>query len=71
MRASDGFSLIEVLAATVIMGVLVTAVLAPLTQLFERSSVSSRTLGSRRRALKVAISCVRPTSVPAALIAVA
>ena len=53
MKSSKGFSLIEVLAATVIMGVLVTAVLAPLTQLFKRSSASSRTLQATTQAQNV------------------
>lgn len=44
MKSEGGFSLIEMLAATVILGVLVTVVLAPLTQLFRNTGTSSRTL---------------------------
>lgn len=44
MRTSKGFSLIEMLAATVILGVLITAVLAPLTQLFQNTGRSGQTL---------------------------
>ena len=39
-----GFSLIEVLAATVILGVLITAVLGPLAQLFRNTGRSDQTL---------------------------
>lgn len=41
---NSGFSLIEMLAATVILGVLITVVLAPLTQLFERTRGNGQTL---------------------------
>ena len=43
-RRNNGFSLIEMLAATVILGVLITVVLAPLTQLFKNSGKNGRTL---------------------------
>ena len=41
---NSGFSLIEMLAATVILGVLITVVLAPLTQLFKNTGRNGRTL---------------------------
>ena len=44
MKNNQGFSLIEVLAATVLLGVMVTAVLAPLAQLFENTGDSGQTL---------------------------
>ena len=44
MKAHNGFSLIEMLAATVLLGVLITAVLAPLARLFENTGDSGQTL---------------------------
>ena len=44
MRSRKGFSLIEMLAATVILGILITVVLAPLTRLFENTRGNGQTL---------------------------
>ena len=44
MKTSQGFSLIEMLAATVLLGVLVTAVLSPLAQLFKNTGGGGQTL---------------------------
>ena len=44
MKSSTGFSLVEMLVATVIMGVLITAVLAPLTGLFKNTATSGQRL---------------------------
>lgn len=44
MKSSSGFTLIEMLVATVIMGILITAVLAPLTSLFKNTATSGQRL---------------------------
>ena len=44
MKASGGFSLVELLVATVIMGLLITVVLAPLTNLFQNTATSGQRL---------------------------
>ena len=54
MQSSKGFSLIELLASVVIMGVLVTAVLPPLTGLFQQTGRSGQTLGRTTRVQDVA-----------------
>ncbi len=50
MKSKQGFSLIELLAATVIFGVLLTAVLAPLANLFRNTGSSTRTLQTTTQA---------------------
>ena len=52
-QRTDGFSLIEVLAATVILGVLITVVLAPLTNLFKQTGKSGETLQTSTQAQEV------------------
>ena len=44
MKSKDGFSLVEMLIATVLMGVLVTVVLAPLAGLFKSTATSGQRL---------------------------
>lgn len=44
MKTSNGFSLIEMLAATVLLSILITVVLSPLAQLFEKAGDSGQTL---------------------------
>lgn len=53
MKSSKGFSLIEMLAATVILGVLITVVLAPLAQLFQNTARSGQTLRVTTQAQEV------------------
>lgn len=53
MKTSDGFSLIEMLAATVLLGVLITAVLAPLTQLFQNTGDNGQALRVTTQAQEV------------------
>ena len=53
MKTSNGFSLIEMLAATVLLGVLITAVLAPLTQLFQNTRDSGQALRVTTQAQEV------------------
>ena len=53
MNKSNGFSLIEMLAATVIMGVLIAAVLPPLAQLFRSTGRSDQTLRVTTQAQEV------------------
>lgn len=53
MKSSRGFSLIELLAATVILGVLITVVLAPLAQLFRNTGRSGQTLRVTTQAQEV------------------
>lgn len=44
MKSNDGFSLIEMLVATVLMGILITVVLAPLAGLFKSTATSGQRL---------------------------
>lgn len=44
MKSRKGFSLLELLAATVILGILITIVLSPISQLFRNTSRSGQTL---------------------------
>lgn len=53
MKHSNGFSLIELLASTVILGVLITVVLAPLGQLFQSTNRSGQTLRGTTQAQEV------------------
>lgn len=53
MKSEQGFSLIELLAATVIFGVLLTVVLAPLANLFKNTGTSTRTLQTTTQAQQV------------------
>lgn len=53
MRTAKGFTLLEMLAATVIMGIIITAVLAPLTTLFKNTSVSTRRLQETTQAQNI------------------
>lgn len=53
MRSKQGFSLVELLAATVIFGVLLTVVLAPLANLFRNTGTSTRTLQTTTQAQQV------------------
>ena len=50
MKTSNGFTLIELLASIVIMSLLITAVLAPLTNLFRSTRISGQTLQSTTQA---------------------
>lgn len=50
MKSEQGFSLIELLAATVIFGVLLTVVLAPLADLFRNTGSSTQTLQTTTQA---------------------
>ena len=54
MQSSKGFSLIELLASVVIMGVLIAAVLPSLTTLFQGTGRSGQTLGRTTRVQDVA-----------------
>lgn len=49
-QTTDGFTLVELLAAIVIMGLLITAVLAPLTSLFRQTATSTQTLQATTQA---------------------
>ncbi len=53
MKSEQGFSLIELLAATVIFGVLLTVVLTPLANLFRNTGSSTRTLQTTTQAQQV------------------
>ena len=53
MRTTSGFSLIELLVSTVLMGLLVTVVVAPLTTLFRNTSVSTQRLQESTQAQNV------------------
>lgn len=53
MRSKDGFTLIEMLASIVIMGLLVTAVLGPLTSLFKNTRTSGQALQKTTQAQNV------------------
>lgn len=53
MKNSKGFTLIEMLAATVILGILITVVLAPIAQLFRNTSRSGQTLSVTTTAQEV------------------
>ena len=50
MKSIRGFTLIEMLAATVILGVLITVVLGPLSQLFQNTGRSAQKLQATTRA---------------------
>ncbi|ADI14432.1 type IV pilus modification PilV family protein [Truepera radiovictrix] len=54
MKSARGLTLLEVLASIVILGVLMTVVLSPLTQLFARTAVSGRTLRLTTQAQEIA-----------------
>ncbi len=54
MRTRNGFSLLELLASTVILGVLITTVLAPLARLFESTGHSGQALRVSTQAQEVA-----------------
>ncbi len=49
-RTDDGFTLVELLAATVIMGLLITTVLSPIASLFKRTSLNTQTLQATTQA---------------------
>ena len=53
MKTRSGFSLLELLAATVILGILITVVLAPLAQLFQNTGRSAQTLRVTTQAQEV------------------
>jgi type II secretory pathway pseudopilin PulG len=54
VRSAGGLTLLEVLASVVILGVLITVVLAPLTQLFQRTAASAQTLRLTTQAQEIA-----------------
>ncbi len=53
MKSQEGFSLVELMAATVILGLLIAVVLAPLSNLFRQTAASSRTLQVSTQAQQV------------------
>lgn len=53
MRTAKGFTLLEMLAATVIMSIIITVVLAPLTELFRNTNVNTQRLQETTQAQNI------------------